>query len=154
MSFPSIAFKTAAWFWTQNAYVVKDTSPAKVTNLNEMADGTFLGFTQLTHSLTTRVKSLKERALINELILKEFSETSALKRGEGIACNLNDGTRGYAVPICLIDFRRPYCGCEGRYEIQTCPYGRTQTKECRSSSLIKCCVEEYVTNNHSSTSLF
>jgi len=89
-----------------------------------MADGTFLGFTQLTHSITVRLKSLKERALINELILKEFSETSSLKRGEGISCKLNDGTEGYAVPICLYDFRRPYCGCEGRYEMSQFHYFR------------------------------
>ncbi len=109
-----------------------------------MADGTFLGFTQLTHSITVRLKSLKERALINELILKEFSETSSLKRGEGISCKLNDGTEGYAVPICLYDFRRPYCGCEGRYEIQTCPYGRNEKNECRGSSILKCCVEMFL----------
>ena len=148
VSFPSVAFKTAAWFWVKNAFVVRtNDSNEGVTNLNDMADGTFLGFTQLTHSITSRIFDLKKRALIHEKALNELSSNkSSIRRGEGIECKLNDGTPGFAVPICLFDFRRPYCGCEGRYEVQTCPYGRTTSGGCRNSAIIKCCVETCYTD--------
>jgi len=127
VSFPSVAFKTAAWFWVKNAFVVRtNNSNEPATDLNIMADGTFLGFVQLTHSITSRIADLKKRAVTHELVLTELTQgKSFIRRGEGIACQLNDGkTEGFAVPICLLDFRRPYCGCEGVYEVQTCPYGR------------------------------
>ena len=146
VSFPSVAFKTAAWYWLENAYVIKDLTYNGTTNLNEFADGTFFGFTQLTHSLTKKLKNLKDRAVINENILMKFTNLTAMRRGEGISCKLIDGTVGYAVPICLIDFKRPYCGCEGRMEIQSCPYGRSSTGSCKNSAMIKCCVEKCTTD--------
>jgi len=139
VSFPSIAFKTAAWFWVKNAFAVrKNDSNEGVTNLNDMADGTFLGFTQLTHSITPRISDLKKRALVYEKALNELSSNkSSIRRGEGIECKLDDGTTGYAVPICLLDFRRPYCGCEGTYANQICPYGNGPLGGCGNSAIIR-----------------
>ncbi len=139
-SLPSIAFKIAAWFWRENAFVIKGTEKARKSSLNELADGTFLSFAQLTYSLSNKIKSLKDRAIINEKILSELRHTS-MKRGQGVECELSDQQKGYAVPICLIDFKKPYCGCEGKYEVLTCPYGRLADKSCRNSAMIKCCVE-------------
>lgn len=127
VSFPSVALKTAAWYWTKNAYAVTNKTSPVQTNLNSLADGTFLGFTQLTHSLTSNIRSFKKRAILNEKILYKF-DAAPMKRGEGVNCTLSDGTPGYAVPICLADLKRSYCGCEGRYEVQTCPYDRNSGK--------------------------
>ena len=70
-----------------------------------------------------------------------------MKRGQGIACALSNKKIGYAVPICLMDFKKPYCGCEGEFEIQSCPYGRLEgTGVCRNSAMIKCCVEKCFTS--------
>ena len=143
VSFPSVAFKTAAWYWLENAYVIKDKVYNGTTNLNEFADGTFISFTQLTHSLTKNVKSLPTRALINERILSKFK--ISMRRGDGIPCQLSDNTTGFAVPICLLTFKRPYCGCEGTMEVQSCPYGLNGIGSCRNSAFIKCCVEKCYT---------
>ena len=137
VSYPSIAFKVAAWFWRENAYVIKSKSPAAKANLNELADGTFLRFTHLTHSLTTNVNSVVARVQINDMVLKEFR--LALKRGQGVTCETSMG--GYAVPICTANFQRPYCGCEGIIDFDSCPYGRLANGLCRNSDLIKCCIE-------------
>ena len=40
-AFPSVAFKLAAWFWNQNAYVIKSNLTSSKGDLNELADGTF-----------------------------------------------------------------------------------------------------------------
>ncbi len=62
VSFPSVAFKTAPWFWAKNALAVRtNDSNESVTDLNIMADGTFLVFVQLTHSITSRISDLKKR---------------------------------------------------------------------------------------------
>ena len=42
VAFPSVAFKVASWFWKNNAYVIKSADKAKKSNLNELADGTFI----------------------------------------------------------------------------------------------------------------
>ena len=41
-AYPSVAFRTAAWFWKQNAYIIKDTTLAFKSTLNQLADGNFL----------------------------------------------------------------------------------------------------------------
>ena len=90
--------------------------------------------------MTGYIESLKERAILNERILDELNFPS-IKRGEGITCQL-EGEIGYAVPICLLDFKRPYCGCEGKFQKTSCPYGYTQSGKCRNSEIIKCCIEK------------
>ena len=145
VAFPSVGFKVAGWFWRENAYVIKEAEKAEKSNLNELADGTFVGFTHLTHSLTTNLKSLKERALINDKILAELKHPS-VKRGQGVSCNMVDGEVGYAVPICLLDHKRSYCGCEGKYEKNTCTYGKLSNGQCRNSATVKCCVEKCSTH--------
>ena len=130
----------AGWFWRENAYVIKDANIAKKSSLNQLADGTFLSFTHLTHSLTSNLQSLKERALINEKILAELNYPT-MKRGQGVDCEMADGEIGYAVPICLLDHKRSYCGCEGKYERTSCTYGKLGNGQCRNSNTVKCCVE-------------
>jgi hypothetical protein len=66
---------------------------------------------------------------------------SSIKRGRGgIECEFGSKI-GIPVPICLIDYKRPHCGCEGEFSQSSCPYGYSQNL-CRSSSIIKCCVEK------------
>ncbi len=139
---PSVAFKVAAWFWTENAYVIVDNNQAFKNTLNRLADGTFVSFTQLTHAITTNIRSLKERAKYNDEILEQFEYVS-MKRGQGVECILRSTERtGHAIPVCLLDFKKPYCGCEGIYEYQSCPYGKQKNGACRNSAMIKCCAEE------------
>ena len=100
-AFPSYAFKLGAWFWTQNAFVVTSPNLAIKESLNKLVDGTFFNFSMLTHSLTNNLQSLKQRANLNELILREINNLT-LKRGQGIVCSDGEaGEKGYAVPICL-----------------------------------------------------
>lgn len=144
-AFPSSAFRLASWFWRENAYLIVNNQKAQKGDLSQLADGTFLNFTHLTHVLTNNLQALKDRAEFNDLVLAELKVTS-MKRGQGIECQINDtdGERhiGYAIPICLIDFQKSYCGCNGQVEMRSCPYGNTEDGRCRSSSLIKCCVEK------------
>ena len=131
----------ATWFWTENAFIIRSNQSSTKGSLNELADGTYHNFTLLTHSLTNDLGKLKERATINEIILNEMKYTS-MKRGQGVRCNIvSEKEAGYAVPICLLDFKRPYCGCEGKFDTKSCPYGLSGNK-CRSSSIIKCCIEK------------
>ena len=99
----------------------------------------------LTHSLTSNLQSLKSRAIVNDLILNELNY-GVLKRGQGVQCSFKDDETGYAVPICLADFKKSYCGCEGKYEVSTCPYGFNFQGKCRNSALIKCCIEKCTAN--------
>lgn len=69
-----------------------------------------------------------------------------MKRGEGVTCELGDQEFGTAVPICLLDFKKSYCGCEGRFDRRSCPYGKLSNGACRNSAMIKCCVEKCYTN--------
>jgi len=143
--FPSKAFKIAAWFWKSNAYVVNSTSISKKESLNNLVDGTFFNFTMLTHSLTNNLQSLNQRAGLNDLILKYLNYNN-LKRGQGIQCtdesDSNNNETGFAVPICLSDFKKSYCGCEGKYLMSSCPYGITSDRKCRNSDIVKCCFEK------------
>ena len=82
-AFPSVAFKLAAWFWTENSYIIKTNSTASKGNLNELVDGTFFNFTMIVHALTNDVAKLKERANFNDLVLAELKYPS-MKRGQGI----------------------------------------------------------------------
>jgi predicted chitinase len=82
-AFPSVAFKLAAWFWNENAYIIKTNSTASKGNLNELVDGTFFNFTMIVHALTNDVAKLKERANFNDLVLAELKYPS-MKRGQGI----------------------------------------------------------------------
>ena len=160
-AFPSVAFKLAAWFWNQNAYVIKSNSTSSKGDLNELADGTFsnhflchyfikkniflflylvVNFALLTHSLANNdIDKLKERVTFNDLVLNELNYPP-LKRGQGIKCNIG-ADPGYAVPMCLSDFKKPYCGCEGTFEDSPCLYGYSGNN-CRSPPIIKCCVEK------------
>ena len=140
VAFPSIAFKVASWFWTKNAYIVRNNGSLNDGNFNELADGSFLKFSLLTFSMTSSIESLKERAILNEKTLAELNYLS-IKRGEGIKCQVEDDI-GYAVPICLSDFRRPYCGCDGKFQKSSCPYGYNPSGKCRNPEIIKCCVEK------------
>jgi len=146
-AFPSIAFKLAAWFWTENAFIIRGNQTARKGNLNDLADGTFHSFTHLTHSLTNDLTKLKDRAVLNDKILEELNFLS-MKRGQGIECTIGaNKTVGFSVPICMADFKRPYCGCEGEFDVRSCPYGLlNNSNKCRSSSIIKCCIEKC--NNH------
>jgi hypothetical protein len=139
-AFPSVAFKLGSWFWNENAFIITSNGVSSRGNLNDLVDGTFHNFSLLTHSLTNDLQKLKERAIINDLILNEL-EKPAMKRGQGIECEISGYGKGFAVPICLTDFKKPYCGCEGVFDMRSCPYGLSGTK-CRSSSVIKCCVEK------------
>jgi hypothetical protein len=40
------------------------------------------------------------------------------------------------------DLRKQYCGCEGNYKMNSCPYGLLQNNQCRNSEVIKCCIEK------------
>ena len=126
------------FIWRENSYIIKSDQPAEKGDLNDLVDGTFLNFTLLTHSLTNDLSKLKERASFNDLVLNEL-DYPPLKRGNGIECKFNSEV-GMAVPICLDDFKRPYCGCENEYDRRSCPYGLSGSK-CRSPSTVKCCVE-------------
>ena len=137
VAFPLVAFKVGGWFWRENAYVIDNPFPPIKSSLNILADGTFLGFTHLTHSLTTNLQSLKERALINDKILAELKHPG-MKRGQGF---WNSCLKGYAVPICLFDHKRSYCGCDGQYDNSTCAYGKLSDGKCRNSVSTKCCYE-------------
>ena len=102
---PSYAFKIAAWFWIENAYVVKSTSLSSKESLNILVDGTFFNYTMLTNSLTNNLQSLKQRASLNDLILNEL-KYGTLKRGQGISCSIgeNKNETGFAIPICLAEY--------------------------------------------------
>lgn len=139
-AFPSIAFRLSAWFWKENAYVILTNQKAQKGDLNQLVDGTFLNFTHLTHALTNNLQSLKDRANFNDLVLTELKATS-MKRGRGVECEIGN-KEGYAVPICMLDFEKSYCGCEGETEMRGCPYGFTLDGQCRSSNIIKCCIEK------------
>jgi collagen type VI alpha len=139
-AFPSYAFKIGAWIWSENIPILKTNQTALKGDANQLADGTFHSFTLLTHALTTDLSELKERANFLDFVLLELNYPS-LKRGNGISCNIGQDD-GYAVPVCLLDFKKPYCGCEGSFENRGCPYGIIPgTTKCRSSSIIKCCKE-------------
>lgn len=112
---------------------------AQKGDLSQLVDGTFLNFTHLTHALTNNLQALKDRAEFNDRVLVDLKVTR-MKRGQGVECSI-EGELGYAVPICLIDFQKPYCGCEGQINMRSCPYNFTEDGRCRSSSTIKCCVE-------------
>lgn len=139
-AFPSVAFKLAAWFWKENAYVIKNNQPAQKGDLNQLADGTFHNFTLLTHALSNNLQNIKNRADFNDQVLDEL-KSSNMKRGQGVSCQI-DQKPGIAVPICTLDFKRPYCGCEGEVDMRSCPYGLNADNRCRSSNFIKCCVEK------------
>ncbi len=132
----------ASWIWTKNSFVITANGPAKRGNLNSLVDGTFHNFTLITQAFTGNVQSLKERAQYYEDIVNELG-CSRIKRGRGVECELSvSAPFGYAVPICLIDFKRSYCGCEGEFNFQRCPYGFNGAGVCRNPSIVKCCFEK------------
>ncbi len=138
VALPSVAFKVAVWIW-KNSYLIKSKKSPIRGSLNELIDGTFHNFTLLTHSLTDNIQSLIDRANFNDRILSEL-RFATIKRGRGVECSVNE-EKGYAVPVCLLDFKRPYCGCEGKFDKRSCPYGLNDEGKCRNSALIKCCIE-------------
>lgn len=138
-AFPYAAFRIAAWFWKENAFVLTTNDVPEKGDLSQLVDGTFLNFIHITHALTTDLQAVKDRAEFNDRVVSELMATN-MKRGQGVACEI--GRReGFAAPICLIDFQKPYCGCEGEIQMRSCPYGYSPEGECRSSNMIKCCVE-------------
>ena len=139
VAFPSIAFKIAAWFWRASPLILTYNMISPPRSFSELSDGTFLNFVFITNFLTSSLHDLKERALINEITLAELNSPTITK-GEGITCQI-DGEQGLALPICLLDFKRSYCGCDGRFNEHSCPYGYTKSGSCRNSKIIKCCVE-------------
>ena len=122
-------------FWNENAYVIKTYDTTKKGSLNELADNTFINFALLTYSLTNNLTRLKRRVELYEKVLDALNLPS-MKRGSGIECNESS----YAVPICLKTFQR-YCGCQGTFDLDSCPYGLTLNNICRSPPVVKCCME-------------
>ena len=110
--------------------------------MNELADNTYLNFALLTHSLTNNLTRLKRRVELYEKVLDELN-LSTMKRGSGVECSFNNSELGYAVPICLNNFKKSYCGCQGIFDKDTCPYGLTANNICRSPAIIKCCLESF-----------
>lgn len=108
--------------------------------MNSLANGTFHNFALLTHSLTDSLQDLAERTLYYEKAVKDLKCTS-IKRGQGTQCTI-DGKTGYSAPICMRDQKREFCGCEGAFDKNSCPYGRNNKTVCRSSGIIKCCYEK------------
>ena len=104
-AFPSNAFKIAAWIWNENIPILKTNQTPSKGDANQLADGTFMSFTSLTHALTTDLADLKERANFIDSVLLELNYPP-LKRGNGISCSIGQDT-GYAVPVCLLDFKKP-----------------------------------------------
>lgn len=139
-AFPSVAFEIAAWFWRNNSYVITSNEAAKKNDLGILADGTYHNFTLLTYALTSNFQKLKVRTELYQSIIKEAGFGS-IKRGNGISCEIGSKV-GYSVPICLVGENRPYCGCEGEFEMRSCPYGFISNNKCRGPSVLKCCVEK------------
>ena len=141
VALPTVAFRIASWLW-RNAYLITKNGPATRGNLNSIADGTFHNFSLITHAFTDNLVHLRERSQYYEDIVAEL-KCKGIKRGRGVSCELSESKPlGYAVPVCLRDFKRPYCGCEGEYIIDSCPYGKNNAEICRNPSIIKCCYEK------------
>jgi len=139
-AFPSVAFKVASWFWTKNAYIIMSNSKPVKGDLNQLADGSFHNFTLLNHAISTSLLSLKERTVYYENAVEAIKDCKAVKKGRGVACELG-AKIGYSTPICMTGLKKPYCGCEGEFEVQSCPYGYNSERQCRNPSILKCCVE-------------
>jgi hypothetical protein len=117
---------------------------AKQGNLNLIADGTYHNFSLITHSFTDNIEHLKERTKFYEELVSELG-CLGIKRGRGLTCEIKNGFKnslGFAVPICLLDFKRSYCGCEGECAKESCPYGKNSAGICRNPFNIKCCYEK------------
>ena len=114
VAFPSLAFAVGAWFWRENAYVINSPPPAHKSSLGALADGTFVSFVQMTHALTGKLTSLRERAAVNDQVLDQFRKGTIkpMRRGQGVTCQLSDRSVGYAVPICLQEFKKVRLGDE------------------------------------------
>jgi hypothetical protein len=140
VAFPSIAFKVASWYWTNNSIILTGLNQESKDSMSTLADGTFHSFTMMTTVLTHKIYQLRNRAEYFENAVKEL-KCFRIKRGNGVSCELTSSETGFAVPICLNNFRRPFCGCEGRFQRQSCPYGFIDDQKCRSSATIECCME-------------
>ncbi|CAF0734370.1 unnamed protein product [Brachionus calyciflorus] len=137
---PSTGFLVGSWVWNENLYVLQNNKPAQKGNLNALVDGTYFNFTQITYSITSNLVDLKERSILYEKTVDEL-KCPRIKRGFGIVCEVQN-EKGYAVPDCLADHKRPYCGCDGAKTERGCPYGFNSKNTCRNSPLIKCCLEK------------
>lgn len=142
-AFPSVAFKIAAWYWLNNAFIIKSNEAPKKGSLNELADGTYHSFSLLVYSLTSDPFALLQRLEINDRILNEM-RFRPIKKGRGVNCVLDDQP-GYTVPICFSSQKSSYCGCEGEFEkSKSCEYGFFEDKnKCKNPNFIRCCVESY-----------
>jgi hypothetical protein len=139
-AFPSVAFKLAAWYWRENAYVIKSNEKASKGDLSELVDGTYLKFSLLTHSLSNNLQQLKWRAELYEKCLDELTvKVPTMKRGQGIECEIGN-EKGYSAPFCFENSAKSNCGCEGEIDMRSCPYGfntdnRYLTSRVQSNSL-------------------
>ena len=143
-AFPTIAFQIASWIWSKNAFLILTNSTAKQGDLSLIADGTYHKFSLITHSFTDNIEHLKERTTFYEDIVRELGCLD-IKRGRGVTCEIKSGSKsslGFAVPVCLLDFKRSYCGCEGQFSLESCPYGKNSAGVCRNPTNIKCCYEK------------
>lgn len=138
-AFPHTAFKIASWFWNENAYIILNSGKAVKGSLSSLVDGTLHNFTILSHSLTNNLEFLNQRTKLYAKAVDELN-CDKIKRGRGIDCEIGK-EKGYAVPICFSDFNRPYCGCDGKFS-RGCPYGFSAQGQCRSSSIVQCCIEQ------------
>ncbi|CAF1046181.1 unnamed protein product [Brachionus calyciflorus] len=136
---PSEYFKKFALNWRTNGTILISNGQSQKGDLSVLADGTFFNFTQLAHSFTTKLNDIVSRADMSDRILEVIGR-KRMKRGHGIKCEIGNKV-GYAVPLCLNGFRKPYCGCEGTQAQRSCPYGFDLTNKCRNSAIITCCVE-------------
>ena len=80
--YPSVAFKIASWYWRKYGLILKSKDGSYRGDLNELIDGTFFGFTMLTHGLTKSLNDLKRRAVFYENVLKELNASIGKGRGD------------------------------------------------------------------------
>lgn len=140
MTFPSIAFRIAAWIWSQNSLLITENATPKKGNLNLLADGTFHNFSLISHALTQSKPEYMERADYYDKAVAALS-CKGIKRGQGVSCDIKSQP-GYSVPICILGFDKSYCGCEGQFLGNSCPYGYDSKGNCQSPFMINCCVEK------------
>ena len=80
--YPSVAFQIASWYWRKYGLILKSKDEPFRGDLNELVDGTFFGFTMLTHGLTKSLNDLKRRAVFYESVLKELNASIGKGRGD------------------------------------------------------------------------
>lgn len=120
--------------------IITENAPSKKGNLNLLADGTFQNFAMITHTISQSEAEFMERAAYYDKSTKVLS-CKDIKRGQGAACAVKSQS-GYSVPICAVGFEKSYCGCEGQFLRDSCPFGYDAKNNCRNPFMIKCCAEK------------